>query len=475
MISVTTKRRRSIHRYLLSAITILIVIDLYSFGKGYLPVVDPELKGSMTEGIQYLISRKDQGRIARFGEIAFGSPLTSNIGLIYGLNDIDLYDSFSIDRYNKLVGAIEPERYNQIKSFNTLGNFSAPDSLDLPLLNLLGIRFLLSENPLYDPSAYQTFCNQNAGELLTGNEVGQSFRISGDGFYRVDMSLATFARLNHGQILIELRQGSKYGEVITEQLVDVSTLSDNEYFEFTFPPINDSRGKEYFIGLTSIDGEPGKAITVWLNTHDVYQHGNAYINNSSIDGDLCFRAYSLSGNDHWLHVYSDQDMQIYEKLDALPEAFFVSNIRTLETESEQLSYLASTSFQPGYEAIVSGLYDLAIDPESGGSVQLFERFNNRVLMEVEVESPNDEVALLIVLQNDYPGWRAYVDGEEVDLLLTNFTFQAIPLTDGFHKVELIFKPNYLEVGLVLTFLTMAVIALLILFAYRKKQSGSFLL
>jgi hypothetical protein len=447
---------------------VLTLVDLLSFGKSYLPEVDPLYKYPMTEGLRFLIAHHDEGRIARFGEGALESPLTPNAGMVYGLQDVDLYDSFSIDRYNKIGGLIEPERYKHISSYNTLGNFQDPSSLNSPLMDLLGVKFLLSTDPIYDPNAYQVKCNNHAGELIAGTEVGQTFKFSQDGLYRVDVSVATFARSNEGKIMIELRQDSENGQVLVNQRVDVSTLPDNEYFTFTFPQIKNSGGKTFYIGLIGIDGEPGNAITVWLNDNDVYASGTAFSNKSPIKGDLCFRTYSINGGDGWSRAYTGDDMLIYENLESLQKAFFVSEVDVAGSDIEQQSILSSQSFKPDREAVINRLPNHQIDPNAVGIIQKFDQTANRIDMEVQVEGKDMGGLLLVLTQNDYPGWRAWVDDEEVEIIQTNFAYQGIVVPDGSHYLRFIYRPNLYGLNLVLTSLgLMGVIIVLVLPAVIK--------
>ncbi len=58
-----------------------------------------------------------------------------------------------------------------------------------------------------------------------------------------------------------------------------------------------------------------------------------------------------------------------------------------------------------------------------------------------------------ILQLSIPystGWKAYVDGEETDLLKSDVMYMAIPLTAGDHTIELYYATPYLKVGLVVS-------------------------
>jgi hypothetical protein len=64
---------------------------------------------------------------------------------------------------------------------------------------------------------------------------------------------------------------------------------DDEWQDFVFKSLSDSRGKHYRITLISADGQPGNAITVWRSQTDVFPNGEALVNGTPISADLVFR------------------------------------------------------------------------------------------------------------------------------------------------------------------------------------------
>jgi uncharacterized membrane protein YfhO len=46
-----------------------------------------------------------------------------------------------------------------------------------------------------------------------------------------------------------------------------------------------------------------------------------------------------------------------------------------------------------------------------------------------------------------PGWRARVDGRDAPLLRANLAFRAVELPTGMHRVEFVFRPRSVVVGL----------------------------
>ena len=57
---------------------------------------------------------------------------------------------------------------------------------------------------------------------------------------------------------------------------------------------------------------------------------------------------------------------------------------------------------------------------------------------------------MVTLQTDYPGWKAYIDGEEVKIVKVNGVFRGIYVEEGNHNIEFIFAPLDFYVGALIT-------------------------
>jgi hypothetical protein len=447
--------------------SLIILIDLILFAREYLPVVDTEMRYPITPGIAYLISNRDEGRLIRFGSGPLESPLIPNTGLVYGLEDIDGIGSFSLVNYNRLIGLAESERVYYAASYNTLGNLRKMESLDSPILDLIGATFLISEEALPDKESYQVECDQVVGEILAGEEIGQTFHVEGDELFRVDLSLATFARPNEGFVEIVLRTDPSADTAITSEIVDVSTIADNRYFEFTFPPISTENRRDFYIGIKSLDGQPGNAITVWSNSQNVYQGGAFWRDGERTDGDLCFQAYTKEIVDGWKHTYAGSDMVIYRNTQSLPLAFIVGEVHDVRDENARQDVLASQTFDPLHQAILLDTNDVQTDVDVRGEVHILERTLTKLILEVTVNSPSNTGGLLVIRQNDYPGWRAWVDEERVEILIVNLTYQGLFLKDGTHEVKMQFIPKFFYVEIALS--TMSVLMIFLLFFPKTRK------
>lgn len=88
----------------------------------------------------------------------------------------------------------------------------------------------------------------------------------------------------------------------------------------------------------------------------------------------------------------------------------------------------------------------SVVPWSAPRVDWRETGPNRWSWDVEGGMP----CLLLVLQNDHPGWHAAVDGSPVQILRAYGSFMALPVPAGSHTVELVFKAPWFIAGLILT-------------------------
>ncbi|MGB2981905.1 MAG: hypothetical protein WBC77_11740, partial [Candidatus Zixiibacteriota bacterium] len=76
---------------------------------------------------------------------------------------------------------------------------------------------------------------------------------------------------------------------------------------------------------------------------------------------------------------------------------------------------------------------------------------------------------LILSENYYPAWKAYVDGVEAQIYRANYLFRALYLEEGEHEVELIFDSSSYRIGKTSTLLT-SVLLLAIFGVYWIRQA-----
>ena len=79
--------------------------------------------------------------------------------------------------------------------------------------------------------------------------------------------------------------------------------------------------------------------------------------------------------------------------------------------------------------------------------------------------------LLVVSEIYESGWRAYVDGEEVEILPTDHALRGIPIPSGEHTVEMRYDPLSLRLGLWISAIATAVMVVIFVIAAWSWLSG----
>ncbi len=140
---------------------------------------------------------------------------------------------------------------------------------------------------------------------------------------------------------------------------------------------------------------------------------------------------------------------------SLPRAFFASRFARTENKLTALKMLMSGEHRAEfYESLVLPL--LAPDEADGGGgvivlraegkATLAERTPHDLLLEAKALRPG----YLVLSDTYYPGWRAYVDGERVDIERANYLFRAVRVGKGEHEVRFLYRPASFLCGLFLS-------------------------
>ncbi len=141
---------------------------------------------------------------------------------------------------------------------------------------------------------------------------------------------------------------------------------------------------------------------------------------------------------------SNWRLRLYQLDNTLPRAFFAPGIRLVSSHVDALYNLLRPEFPGGNTVILEGSQSVPeIMQEGAGAVSVLDYQNNYVLCEVEAKS----AGYLVLLDSYYPGWRAYLDGNETTILKANYAFRAVPVPPGKHQVAFRYKPQSFYVGL----------------------------
>lgn len=140
----------------------------------------------------------------------------------------------------------------------------------------------------------------------------------------------------------------------------------------------------------------------------------------------------------------ERRIALYENPQAMPRAFVAGEVRVVADEDALLEQLAKADLHN--VAFVEHDTELpggaAPDAGAAAPVNITRYEANSIVMDVDTPRRG----LLVLTDQDYPGWRATVDGAPAPIHRADYLFRGIAVPAGRHRVELTFRPTSLMLG-----------------------------
>ncbi|HTY59831.1 MAG TPA: YfhO family protein [Bacteroidota bacterium] len=123
----------------------------------------------------------------------------------------------------------------------------------------------------------------------------------------------------------------------------------------------------------------------------------------------------------------------------MPRAFILYEARVARTEGELAAALTDSAWNQRTTAILEEDPPPLGHPAAGAgfvaaTVTAFENSS----VDIEATSPAD--GILVLSEVYYPGWKAFVDGRQTEILRTDYSLRGIAFPAGSHRVEFRFTP-----------------------------------
>lgn len=455
----------------------LVVVDLLGFASVFHPFTSIGDLSTPSPAVAFLDQQEPDARVFPKPKVR---SLDSNRMVPYSIPTLSGYSSLPMQRH------LEYLHYLQT------GYDTVPDVL----LDVAGIRYLAREARFPGLPFHKYVSIDPGGPLAMGpaGNAGSRITLAGDDGRGDTLALVT--ALRHGT---EIPQGATVAEVTIvtntgeRRVVPIRAGQDTAEWAFDRPDVAPKvkhRKPEVAFTFDQSEQEYGE-----FKVHLYYSEVpvGAMVTARSVEyryihpvGGL--RLYGISLFDRrtkvftqfrtkprYLLSYRDDEAQIYENMGVLPRAYVVQRA------------VAASPFTPPLEQMTEGLFDprqvVLLEPPPGVQVP-----RDLMVSEVPVPPPGGRPAInparieryesgratirynaaapgfLVFSDTYYPGWKAYLDGNEVPVYRANYLFRAVRAPEGEHSVEFRFEPQSVMAGMVITALALAVTVSVVLFA-----------
>ena len=172
-------------------------------------------------------------------------------------------------------------------------------------------------------------------------------------------------------------------------------------------------------------------------------------------------------------AYRDGDVAILENGASFSRAFVVPEAIWVGDGASALSRLMDGPLDPTRQVVVEGTPSATDATGRSGAPGRAELVEERARV-VTIQATASDDGYLVLTDAFFPGWRAFVDGEEVEVLRANYAFRAVAVPAGEHEVAFVYDPPLFRLGVqvsIAALLAAAVLGGLGLIRARRSARG----
>jgi len=203
-------------------------------------------------------------------------------------------------------------------------------------------------------------------------------------------------------------------------------------------------GIEDFLGYDGIYPERIKTlrnhVKAWANIEPVYAI-RYYLNLPALD---LFVPEEL--RDDFQLVTTIDGLEVHENTRAWERVRLVGGAEVVANREEIFERLNDPAFDPERTVLLETEPGIALPTSSDtepGTARFIARTMNTVMVEADAETP----CMLVLSDQYFPGWNAYVNGARTEIFSAYYLFRAVPLPAGQHRIEFRYEPISFAIGI----------------------------
>ena len=145
---------------------------------------------------------------------------------------------------------------------------------------------------------------------------------------------------------------------------------------------------------------------------------------------------------------------------AMGNGWIVSNITPVSSPDEELSQVCDLDVSNAAVIDQTNFDVPEIDAAAFGEVNLISKTPNELVYQATV---NGGEGLAVFSEIYYPkGWKAFSNGEELEILRVNYLLRALKLEEGQHEIKFVFEPSSVQTANVLGMISNIILILVFL-------------
>ena len=141
-------------------------------------------------------------------------------------------------------------------------------------------------------------------------------------------------------------------------------------------------------------------------------------------------------------VYQEEIGSVLENINVLPKAFFVDSVEILPDQPAVLRRI-SDDFDPSETAFIAQELNISVHQDTTATAVVTTYNANHITVEISREEPG----FMVLGEIWYPpGWNATLNGEDIDVIRTNYVLRGFEIPAGEHTLEMTLEPVWYKIG-----------------------------
>ncbi len=161
-------------------------------------------------------------------------------------------------------------------------------------------------------------------------------------------------------------------------------------------------------------------------------------------------------------------MFVFRNQTCLPRARIVFRYEVMSDREKILERMAQPDFDYRNSIILEQDPDVRLDRTDTSTAQSRATVERDEIDSHVVKAELTQPGFLVLSENYYPSWKAYVDGKEAQIYRADYLFRAVYLDRGEHEIRFVFESAPYRLGKASTLLTCVVLLAMFIFYLTRR-------
>ena len=151
-------------------------------------------------------------------------------------------------------------------------------------------------------------------------------------------------------------------------------------------------------------------------------------------------------------VWQDSNFYLIRNTESLPKIYFVNSFEDITQPEKIVNKLFNNSFDYKNDVILEKKPKNFVSNSNSSNAKItYLKYSENNIV---INATSEKNSLLVLSDNFYPGWNAYIDGEKTVVYRANYTFRAVVVPAGQHAILFIYQPASFNYGLIISALSL---------------------